>query len=307
MMDDEAFRKLVQKRIIECKWSDISAHWLNFLPSIDPPGSRPDASLSEHSGFMGIASSITNFAEPIKADVPGLREYVLREAIYLLHKSSHVTGCAENQAKQGYKTWSLADAYQASFFGAKAILFFCGIALADFNNKAILIDIFPKEQDIQKRQKQKLRVLDDTAIEFTRLNMKFEHRHVWTMFKRLLDVFQMEVWPKAYIQTLRKLDVKEFAKQRNELHYSNEVWIFDDLHDPIIDEFFGCHPEGMQEALNYNLNSDFSLSLSMAILRMGVLLFESIGESAKVLNAEIQIMRSALTIERHPLYIQNLA
>ena len=303
-MDDATFQRLIKRQIYECRWSDIAVRWLNFIPSIDPPGSPPDASLSDVIGLTTLAASISDFAVPVKAEVPGLREYVLREAIYLLHKASHVAGCAEIQARQGYKTWSLANAYQSSFFGAKAILFFCGIALTDYENRAILIDIFPKEEDRQKRQKRKLKLLDDPAIQLTRLNMKFEHRHVWFIFQKLLDLFQMNVWQDTYIQALRKLEVKEFAKQRNELQYKNCAWIFDDLHECVVDLSFGSHPKDMEQSLAYALESDFSLSLSIAILRMGILLLESISESTNTLKTEIQIVKNVLTAERHPLYLE---
>lgn len=302
-MNDGEFQRLVDKQILECRWSDISERWLNFLPAIDPPGSAPDVGLSEFIGFTTVAANISDVSTPIRTEAPGLREYVFREAVYLLHKAFHVTGCAENQARQGYKTWSLADAYQASLFGAKAILYFCGIALAEFEKKAVLIDVFPKETDTQKRrQKLKLKLLDDPAIQFIKLNMKFEHRHVWAIFQRLLCVFDMSVWQDTYVQALKRLEIKQFAKQRNELHYKNEIWIFDDLHEFVVDSSFGEHPADIESALVYALESDFSLSLSIAILRMGVLLFESINELSPALNPEIQMIRDNLTVERHPLY-----
>lgn len=301
-MDDAAFQRLIKKQILECRWSDISERWLNFIPVIDPPGSPPDVGLSEVVDFNTLAATIKDYDSPIKAEIAGLREYVFREAVYLLHKAFHVTGCAENQARRGYKTWSLAEAYQGSLFGAKAILYFCGIALAEYNNKAVLIDIWPKEEDINKRRKQKLKLPDDSAIQFTKLNMKFEHRHVWTIFQRLLSVFDINVWQDSHVQAIRKLEVKEFAKQRNDLHYKNDLWIFDDLHDFVVDDSFGHHPNDIEKSLIYASESAFSLSLSLAILRMGVLLFESIGGLTNTLKAESQIVRDKLTVVRHPLY-----
>jgi hypothetical protein len=302
-MDDAAFQKIIEKRILECRWSDISARWLNFLPTIDPPGSAPDVGLSDVIGFTTVAATISDYGTPIRVEASGLREYVFREAVYLLHKAFHVTGCAENQARQGYKTWSLADAYQASLFGAKAILYFFGIALAEFKSKAVLIDIWPKEEDTHRRRKQKLRLPDDLSIQFIKLNMKFEHRHVWAIFQRLLRVIDINIWPETYIQALTKLEIAEFAKQRNLLQYKNEVWIFDDLYQFVVDPSFGEHKSDIERSLVYTFESDFSLSLSLAILRMAVLLFESIGESTNSLNTEIQIIRNNLTMELHPLYL----
>lgn len=302
MMEDGKFNKLIDKQILECRWSDVSTRWLRFLPTIDPPGSAPDVSLSEVVGFTTAVSTIKEYEKPIRTEAVGVREYVFREGVYLLHKGFHVAGYAETQVKQGYKTWSLADAYQASLFGAKAILYFCGVALAEFNNKAVLIDVFPKWADIHRRRKEKLRLPDDPAIQFIKLDMKFQHRHIWVIFQRLLSVFEMNVWQDSYIQALKRLGSKDFAKQRNDLNYKNEVWIFDDLHDFIIDPSFGEHPSDIEKSLVYDLESDFSLCLSLAILRMGVLLLENICTATNILNNEIQIIRDRLTPARHPLY-----
>ncbi|HKR02421.1 MAG TPA: hypothetical protein VJT09_17220 [Pyrinomonadaceae bacterium] len=301
-MNDAAFQRLIDRHILECRWSDISARWLNYLPSITPPGSAPNEGISEYIGFTTVASAISDYDKPVRKEVPRLREYVFREAVYLLHKAFHVTGCAENQAAQGYITWSLADAYQASLFGAKAILYFCGIALAEYNNKAVLIDVFPKEEDINKRRKQKLKLPEDPTIQLIKLNMKFEHRHVWAIFQRLLAVFDMSVWDNKYIRALKKLGHKDFAKQRNELNYKNEIWIHNDLHNLTIEPTFGVLLTDIEDALVYELESDFSLHLSLAILRMGILLLESIGEPTNILNDELQIIRDRITIDRHPMY-----
>lgn len=305
-MNDDAFQRLIQKQILECRWSDISARWLNFLPAIDPPGSAPDVSLSDFISVSTVAETLSESIEYgtiVRAEAAGLRGYVFREAVYLLHKALHVSGCAENQVKRGYKTWSLADAYQASLFGAKAILHFCGIAFAEFGSKALLIDIFPKEQDTNKRRKQKLKLPEDPKIQFTRFNMQFQHKHIWAIFQRLLNVFDMNVWQDTYIRALRKIKTGEFAKQRNDLNYKNDLWIFDDLHQLVIDSSFGEHSDDMEESLAYSLESDFSLCLSFSILKMGLLLLEDISKSTNALNSEIQIIKDKLILERHPLYV----
>ncbi len=302
-MNDEAFQRLIKKQILECRWSDIAARWLSFLPAIDPPGSPPDVGVSDVIGFSTVAATIREYDQTIKEEMPGLREYVFREGVYLLHKAFHVTGCAENGVKRGYKTWAINDAYQASLFGAKAILCFCGIALAELNSKAVLVDIWPKEHDTNKRRRQKLRLPADPAIQFTRLNMKFEHRHVWAIFQRLLNVFDMGVWQDTYVRALSRVEVRDFAKQRNDLHYKNYWWLFDDLHEFVIDPSFGVHATNMEESLVYSSESDFSLCLSLAILRMAVLLFEDICGSTNALNSEIRIIKDKLVIEQHPLYL----
>jgi hypothetical protein len=193
--------------------------------------------------------------------------------------------------------------HQASLFGAKAILYICGIALAEYENKAVLIDIFPKEQNRAKRERQYLRLPNDPAIQFTKLKMKFEHRHVWGIFQRLMHVFDMSVWQDTYIEAFRKINIGDFAKQRNDLNYKNNAWVFDDLHQFVIDSSFGKHPNDMESSLVYESESDFSICLSLSILRMAVILLEDISKLTNALNSEIQVIKDKLIVEQHPLYL----
>lgn len=304
-MSDASFARIVRRQIIECRWPDLSERWLQYLPTIDPPGSAPSEGLSQFIGFTDIADEIgKDFDVSVKREVDGVREYVFREGVFLLHKALHVSGCAENQVKSGYKTWSLPEAYQASLFAVKAILHFCGIALAEHNSKGVLIDIFPKEEDVHKRRRKlKLRLLDDPAIQFTKFNMRFQHGNVWTVFLRLLMVFQMDdVWPTEYTSALAKLDTSEFAKQRNHLNYKNELWIFDDLHELVVDKTFGVYPSDIEKALVYGLKTDFSIGLAVVIIRMAYLLFIDISSNTKLLDKEISLVQTGLTSQLHPLY-----
>ena len=307
MDKDASFLKLIEKQVLECKWTNISERWLNFIPSIDPPGSAPDASLSDVIDATGIASQMID-DHPLRIEIEGLREYVFREGVYLLHKASHVIGCAEVQARKGHKTWSLVEAYQGALFGAKAILCLCGLAFAEVDSKGIMIDVFPKEEDNQKRRKRKLILLDTKDVKLIKLRLKIEHRHVWMIFKRVLRVYAIAIWPEEYLRALLKLDIREFAKQRNEVNYRNEVWLFDDLHHLVVDQGFGFNPTSIEDSLSYERQSAFSLSLSLAMLRLGMMLFQSINELTNVLNHETQVIRESLTsAERHPLYIDAFA
>lgn len=304
-MSDASFSKVIKQQIIECRWPDVAERWLQYLPKIDPPGSAPTEGLSEFIGFTQVAADIDNYEIPHKQQVDGLREYLFREGVFLLHKAMHVSGCAENQAKVGYKTWSLPEAYQSALFAAKAILGFAGIGLAEYNSKAVLVDIFPKEEDTQKRRsKLKLQLLDDPAIQFTKLNMRFEHRHVWSILKRMLAVYQMSrVWPEEYISALRNVDANEFAKQRNELNYKNQCWIFEDIHNPVIDESFGIYNGKIEESVNYSLESSFSVTIAILLMRLAILQFTSISANTSLMNEEIKVVTANLSVERHPLFL----
>ncbi len=303
-MSDVSFGRILDRKVLECRWPDIADRWLDFIPEIDPPGSEPSEGLSQFLGFVNVATRMgKSYDASVKEEVDGLREYVFREGVFLLHKAIHVSGYAELQVKNGYLTWSLADAYQSALFGAKSILSFCGLALAELENKAVLVDIFPKEEDTHKRrQTLKLRLLDDPAIQFTKFNMSFQHRHVWKLFQRILNVFQMDVWSAGYKQALTRLGAQEFAKQRNDLNYKNDFWLFDDLHELVIDPAFGTYPDSVDKSLVYESKSSFSIALSLSILNMALSLFNDISSKTHTLDDELRIITDKLTPVRHPLY-----
>jgi hypothetical protein len=118
-----------------------------------------------------------------------------------------------------------------------------------------------------------------------------------------MRVSKIPTWPNDYTRALADLDHGEFAYQRNQIHYTNREWIFDDLHAPDIDAAFGDHPTGLGQALEYRMDSDFSVALSLAILRLGHLLVEEITRYTNILNDEKELIRSKFVPDKHPLYL----
>src|SRR2546421_4690584 len=134
------------KRLLTARSSEtLATNWVGHFPSIDPAGEKPSTSVEDVNGFEAIAIQLreqaTEHAEEHAKEqarkpkkeryipppitelvvVEGIRSIVFWEGVFLLHKASHVVGCAEIGVKRGVKTWSLCDAYQGALFGAKAI------------------------------------------------------------------------------------------------------------------------------------------------------------------------------------------
>jgi hypothetical protein len=302
-MNDDAFRKLIDKRIIECRWEDICERWLEYVSEIDPPGSAPPEGVSDFLPFRKVAADLSaESGTPRREQVNGLREYAFREAVYLLHKAIHVSGVAETSVQRGYKTWPLADAYQAALFGAKSILGFCGIVLAEYEKKGVLIDLFPKEQDTQKRrQKLKLKLLSDPEVELTKLSIRFEHRHVWMIFSRMIRVFRLTVWPDEYVTAFARIQASDYAKQRNDLNYKNEYWTFDDLFSFDFDAAFGKYTNGLDNRLQYDPVSDFSVTLCLSVIRLCRLMLDDICSVTNLLDPELELIAKNMT-SRNPLF-----
>ena len=113
-------------------------------PSLALPGSPPQMLLSEMAALgqcLGIdvlpKSQVRELFEPI----PGLREAVLHDAIYLLHKAAHVLGSALVHVSSGMCTWSLSSAYQAAYFAMNSVMRFLGVAVVEYESRHFLIDV----------------------------------------------------------------------------------------------------------------------------------------------------------------------
>lgn len=301
------FESFIENHVLARRWSYMAGQWLSYLPILGPPGSRPDEPLSEFIGFTQAAPQVEGQQVALFGDVPGLRQMVFREGLYLLHKALHVLGCAETDASAGFLTWSISEAYHSAFFGAKAILHLLGIAFPTYEpmSKSILIDIFSAGSNQANRKRLEKRKLDPSFISFVRLDYKLEHRHVWTLLSRALRVMQIEAWPAAYLKALRNLDVTTVSKQRNSIHYGNHEWLFDDLYNLLTSEGFGVHPDAIEQKLVYEHESDFSLVLGIIICRLALLLIEDLARQTNKLTDEIKIIRSRLNSNFHPLYILN--
>jgi hypothetical protein len=236
--------------------------------------------------------------------VDGLRETIFREAIFLLHKASHAIGCAEVAARAGAQTWSLCGAYQGSLFGAKAIAYLLGVGLPEYRSKLVMTDAWPRRQNERTSQNRRRYVPDDSGpLQFTMAAVQMGHKHFWLLFQRLLNVSKVDIWQPQYLAALRKLQVREFASQRNIVHNRDWRWILGDLHEFVIDERFGVHEVDLHKALIYVERSDFSIALALAILRMGFSLIESLTHATNKLNAEVDLMKNRLTAQYHPLYV----
>jgi hypothetical protein len=268
---------------------------------IEPPGSQPDSPLSEFSGFVTVHQTLTAATPHALMEVPGLRETVFREALFMLHKASHVIGCAETQVRRGAKTWPMSEAYHGAYFAAKAISYLLGVAIVDFRDHIIVVDIWPADKG--RSRSLILSSPSDTSVDFDWMKVVYGHYQLWQLFQRLLELTTVDVWPRAYVTALSLLSTHDFAKQRNVLHYQDDAWIFDDLFEFVVEPTFGVHRHGLHRALVYDEKSDFSLVLALVLFRLAYLLFDSITQVTNKLTAEKNMILNRLRPHYHPLYL----
>lgn len=303
MSRDKEFEKALEKSIRRRSWPDMAGFWLQDVPEIDPPGSAPEGSIEEIVSFSGLEEVL----QPVKAgevggltyaEVPGLRKALLRESIFLLHKAAHVISAAELNATGGRLTWSLSDGYHGALFGARAILGLLGIGAFAAQNRTVLCNIWPVRPENENKRRG-LRVEHPRESSFVVLNFKLEHRHVWSILTRLLRTYSVPSWPSKIVNKIRRLEGKDFSRQRNLIHYANHAWVIGDLHQWTLDKNFGV------KALSGNVNPeegdpDFALAMGLLIFQLGLTLLGSI--ESRLLDQERNLFEVKFSSGWHPLF-----
>jgi len=278
--------------------------WAGYIPSIFPTGSAPSTLIEDYYQFEEAAQKASKARSGVhRQEIKGMRQLVLAEAVYFLHKSSHVIGASESHARNGIQTWSLSGAYHGAMFGAKAIMYLLGVATPNFEGKGILVDVWPELPKLSSRER-KAGLQSPPDMQFSRIGHRVEHRHVWQLFQRVIRVSKVDLWSKEYISSLHKLDVGEFAWQRNKIHYNNREWICADLHKFIKDEAFGTASNGIANALESSRDSaEFSVVLALVILKLALQLFISLTEVSNKLAHEAKLIKNFIDDSvRHPIY-----
>jgi len=295
------------ERIKKRTWSELRSQWIEFIPHIYPSGSPPKEPVANFYGFHNVAHKTID-SDVHREEVIGLRQLLFWEGVYLLHKASHVVGSAEIHARKGIQTWSLSSGYHGALFGVKAILHMLGISMPEYrgedsyNNKAILVDLWPELPKLSRKQII-VGMKNVPEMEFSKLGLRIQNRHVWRTFLRIINVSKVDVWPLEYVRALRNLEPSEFAWQRNAIHYQNHIWIHEDLHEFVSDEKFGIPQKTLVKSLNFRTKSDFSLVLGLLIFKLGFLLFNSIAQlTNKLVEERALFERHIINEERHPIY-----
>jgi hypothetical protein len=279
-------------------WPDIAGNWLTYFPAITPPGSKPSSAVGEFIGFEQVALSLNQSNRQVRRDVDGFREIIFHEAMYLLHKSSHVIGCSETDANIGAHTWSLAQAYQGAFFAAKAISYLLGGFIAEHDRDGILVDLWPGLYSGTSR----IGLLPDSTIAFWLYKRAPGHMHMWQLFQHLVRVTRVSIWPSEYVSLITALAPHEFAKQRNIIHYEGGSWIFDDLFDFKPNNTYGVIKDRFLSGISYDEHSDFTFVIAQIIFRMGLLILGDIKSLTNKIEPEIEILSKRLNMDFHPYY-----
>jgi hypothetical protein len=280
-------------RLIRARdWEILRTTWLDNVPRISPPGAPPQLLLHELTDLESALKKLAPLASvELPAPVPGLRPGLLHEGVFLMHKAAHVLGSALVHVSQGMCTWSASSAYQAAFFGMKAVSSMLGVTMVECGNRHFLIDAWAAP----KRPKRNARAI--TILANTDRN---EQRHLWAYFQRTLSktANHEPLCGKHVRSLLLQNDFKDFARQRNTLHYRTNAWGLGDLHQCVIQDRFGR----MQDKTIEPGQQDFSLVLAFGIIQMGRKMLSQLAEQSAVIRGELALVDRWLELPFNELY-----
>lgn len=288
------------RRLSHRNWKDLVTSWLPHIAqlTLSHPGQPPEVPLSQFHGLERIAAAVSKDGE-YRSDLQGLRSAQVHEGIYLLHKAANVLVASHQQVRGGLPTWSIPTAYQSAFFSMEAMLMLLGIAIVEVNNKTISLDIWP---DVDNKATKKERALYKLGSEIQCIShSRFEHYHRWAVLKRILRTLIESPLSGEFINAICDIDDKQFARQRNKLHYSN-VWMFDDLHTSVSPISY-CRfqpPPSLIARLDPD-HQDFTVVLATTLFSGAASLLSSLANISTLIADERDLLDAACSIHRMQL------
>lgn len=287
-------------RISSRDWHAVSSAWLRFLPAIEPPGTPPEDGVADHVA-LGAAVKATPTTGEHRWQGAGVRESLFREAVFLLHKARHVVGCGEILANGGRLSWSLSTAYQGAFFAMEGVLGLLGVSIVQVENRWVIVDVWPEVRDGASKRERTTYELGSDIVLISAPNP--DHYHRWAILQRVLRTLSNPPILTEVIDGLDSPAYKDFARQRNTLHYRCK-WLLEDLFELLTIDGFG-QPSTKEDLLEIvaSQKDDFSLVLSMLLLNLGSRLLGDLAASAPMVDAELRLLQTPLANPaRHPLY-----
>jgi hypothetical protein len=175
-----------------------------------------------------------------------------------------------------------------------------GVAELTANRRSHLIDAFPPVDPSLSQKLKKLWKLgsDSEVILFPD---SFSHFHLWAVFKRCLRTTANLPFHDSLLEAIQYIDEKEFAAERNNLHYSS-TWAFGDL-SAYIELPAEMQPTDREDLLRLlqPTTPGFGVALGTLLVLFATRLLSSAAEQSPSLAADVQLLTSACSESRMKL------
>ncbi len=124
----------------------------------------------------------------------------------------------------------------------------------------------------------------------------------WKIFQRVINVSRNIPVNEKILDSLTSINPKMFAKQRNNIIYQNQEWIFDDLKNEIMDGEYGIKNILQLEGPFITEYDDFTPLVSFILLYLNFILFFEISKINQNFNIEFDLMQKSISSSNNNHY-----
>ena len=160
------------------------------------------------------------FPEIDSNNIKLIRQLVFIEGIDFLFRALNFCQIIQYSLAKGFYTASQSLSYQASFFGARAILGLSGVYCSEIQNKNFILDAYHTQTD--------------TLEEFQLNSIKRNHQIIWKLFEKILSLTTVDetIIESRITNIIKNINYQNCTNLRHNIHYYNK-YTFEDLFNPI--------------------------------------------------------------------------
>ncbi|HJT41975.1 MAG TPA: hypothetical protein VJ750_00595 [Rhizomicrobium sp.] len=266
-------------------WGQIREIWANHVPPIPRRAAAPTI-LSEKIIGDGLAAQSLVF-DALNVCPDSLREAILWEAVFLLHKGGHAICSAQDTLNSGRVSWSQFNAYHGAFLVGRAVLAFLGVCTPRPGGQYFLLDAFPPPAKIKKGK-----APIAPQIHLWRAKQQIEQRQFWELLIRTIRMTDGAPWNVDIADSLLNVNPELFSKRRNPFLYSVPFWPFADLIQPSAQMNILTKDADFPAGLLDDTSPQFLWVTALFTFQLGLQLLKDLASGIPLLDQELLAFRN---------------
>lgn len=268
-------------------WSELESGWIVSISRLTNLVSLPDLELVDMEEVNSLIQQVPTGQNVVQHLLTGasIRPAVFHEAVAFVMKAAHVFRATLAQFENGFATWPVVQSYQTAFFASRAYVGLLGVTYVNFNSQVYLIDVWPSPTGKNKSSKRKT-LAESDQIKILKLGTKrVEHRHHWGLVSRLSGTSRGLDSIERLQRVCKKLDDKDFSKQRSSVHYRASAWIYSDIMSQLKLEVITDQDKFVEQIVKDEEILDFSLILGSLFLQGCLCLLRKLGKGSTIVQS----------------------
>ena len=284
------------KRIPARRWDDLKATWRRTAPTYEDVGAAPPVDVLDILEQNQSLLPLTGTEKEGRFDVPELRHLILREGIFVLHKSAALLRSASRDINAKQYTHAEITTYTGAVFAAKAVCIFLGVWFSPkkVSNDNWFLDCFSAPH----------RGRYHTSAIRAQCN-RIGHREVWLILQRIFRKSEHLPLDSQLVHLIIDSSADQFAKHRNRIQYFNLRWYYDDLHgdDATYSDWISPFTKDLYLGIDPDdENTHFGVLFFLMMLRAAHQLFHEIASGTPGLQQELDLFYQNVSISTSTLY-----